>query len=133
MLTKRVEAFVKEIKHDKTRYDTIKHDKDNRYDKTLATNEAHRELHGEVQWNQKRLFNASKSLLKISKFAGLLLSSDDHQLANNFGDFFTNNINAIRLKLQTRSIRLISEMPMVRLLIPLFQNSTFSPNPRFMA
>ena len=49
--------------------------------------------------NQKRLFNASKSVLKISKFSGLPLSSHDHQLANNFGEFFTNKINAIRLEI----------------------------------
>ena len=49
--------------------------------------------------NQNRLFNASKSLLNISKFAGLPLSSDDHQLANNFGAFSTNKINAIRLEI----------------------------------
>ena len=79
MLTKRIAAFVNEI------VDTIKYDKDNRQDKTSATNEAHRELHGELQCEpmQANHFN-----LKISKFAGLPLSSDDHQLANNFDEFF---------------------------------------------
>lgn len=37
--------------------------------------------------------------MNISKFAGLPLSSDDHQLANNFGEFFTNKINAVRLEI----------------------------------
>ena len=36
-------------------------------------------------------------------------------------------------KSETRSVFLISAMPMVPLLIPLFQNSTFSPNPKYMA
>lgn len=39
--------------------------------------------------NQRRLFNASKSLLNISRSASLLLSANDHQLANNFGASFT--------------------------------------------
>ena len=39
--------------------------------------------------NQRRLFDASKSLLNISRSASLLLSADDHQLANNFGASFT--------------------------------------------
>lgn len=72
--------------------------------------------------NQRRLFNASKSLLNISRSASLPLSSDDHQLPNNFGASFTKKINAI-----------ISAIPMVPLTIPLFQNSTFSPNLKYMA
>ena len=39
--------------------------------------------------NQRRLFNASKSLLNISRSARLPLSANDHQLANNFGASFT--------------------------------------------
>ena len=98
MLTKRIAAFVNEI------VDTIKHDKDKRYDikrhdKTLATNEAHRELHGEVQGEPKAIIQCKQITLNISKLAGLPLSSDDHQLANNFGEFFTNKINAIRLEI----------------------------------
>ena len=76
--------------------DTIKYDKDNRYDKTSATNEAHRELHGELQCEPMQVNHFN---LKISKFAGLPLSSDDHQLANNFDEFFTNKINAVRLEI----------------------------------
>lgn len=39
--------------------------------------------------NQRRLFNASKSLLNISRSASLPLSANGHQLANNFGASFT--------------------------------------------
>ena len=72
--------------------------------------------------NQRRLFDASKSLLNISRSASLPLSADDHQLANNFGASFTKKKNAI-----------ISAIPMVPLPIPLFLNSTFSPNLKYMA
>ena len=83
---------------------------------------------------QRRLFNAGKPLLNISRSASLLLSTDDHQLANNFGEFFTKKMNAIRLEiiLQTRFVLLISAIPIVLLLVKLFQNSTFCPNVKYM-
>ena len=38
----------------------------------------------------------------ISRFASLPLSANDHQLANNLGEFFTKKINAIRQEITNR-------------------------------
>ena len=47
--------------------------------------------------DQRRLvFRASKSLLNLSKGSGLPLSTNDYQLANNFGKFFAQKIADIR-------------------------------------
>ena len=43
-----------------------------------------------------RLFRASKSLLSLSKGSGLPLSTNDYQLANDFGKFFAQKIADIR-------------------------------------
>ena len=42
--------------------------------------------------DQRRLFRASKSLLNLSKGSGLPLSTNDYQLANDFGKFFAQKI-----------------------------------------
>ena len=46
---------------------------------------------------QRKLFRASKSLLNLSKGSGLPLSTDDCQLANDFGKFFAQNIADTRI------------------------------------
>ncbi|XP_078363787.1 uncharacterized protein LOC144648005 [Oculina patagonica] len=46
--------------------------------------------------DQRRLFRASKSLLNLSKGSGLTLSTNDYQLANDFGKFFAQKITDIR-------------------------------------
>ena len=46
--------------------------------------------------DQRRLFRASKSLLNLSKGSGLPLSTNDYQLANDFGKFFAQKIADIR-------------------------------------
>ena len=46
--------------------------------------------------DQRRLFRASKSLLNLSKGSGLPLSTNDYQLANDFGKFFAQKITDIR-------------------------------------
>jgi len=46
--------------------------------------------------DQRRLFRASKSLLNLSKGSGLPLSTNDYQLANDFGKFFVQKIADIR-------------------------------------
>ena len=87
MLTKRIAAFLNEI------VDTIKHWQPMKLIENFIVR---------YSVSQKILFNASKSLLKISEFAGLPLSSDDHQQANNFAEFFTSKINAIRLEIENQ-------------------------------
>ena len=42
--------------------------------------------------DQRRLFRASKSLLNLSKGSGLPLSTNDYQLANDFGKFFAQKV-----------------------------------------
>ena len=46
--------------------------------------------------DQRRLFRASKSLLNLSKGSGLPLSTNDYQLANDFGKLFAQKIADIR-------------------------------------
>ena len=46
--------------------------------------------------DQRRLFRTSKSLLNLSKGSGLPLSTNDYQLANDFGKFFAQKIADIR-------------------------------------
>ena len=41
---------------------------------------------------QRRLFKVSKSLLNLSKGSGLPLSTNDYQMANDFGKFFAQKI-----------------------------------------
>ena len=45
---------------------------------------------------QRRLFRESKSLLNLSKGSGLPLSTNDYQLADDFGKFFAQKIADIR-------------------------------------
>ena len=45
----------------------------------------------------QRLFRASKSLLNLSKGSGLPLSTNDYQLANDFGKFFAQKIADIMM------------------------------------
>ena len=47
--------------------------------------------------DQRRLFRASKSLLNLSKGSGLPLSTNDYQLANDFGKFFAQKIADIMM------------------------------------
>ena len=49
--------------------------------------------------NQRKLFSACKSLLNLSKCANLPLHSNPSQLANDFGKFFRDKINSIRLEI----------------------------------
>jgi len=42
--------------------------------------------------DQRKLFRASKSLLNLSKGSGLPPSTNDYQLANDFGKFFAQKI-----------------------------------------
>ena len=49
--------------------------------------------------NQRKLFSACKSLLNLSKCASLPLHSNPSQLANEFGKFFQDKINSIRLEI----------------------------------
>ena len=49
--------------------------------------------------NQRKLFSACKSLLNLSKCASLPLHSNPSQLANDFGKFFRDKINSIRLEI----------------------------------
>ena len=49
--------------------------------------------------NQRKLFSACKSLLNLSKRASLPLHSNPSQLANDFGKFFRDKINSIRLEI----------------------------------
>ena len=46
--------------------------------------------------DQRRLFRASKSLLNLSKGSGLPLSTNDYQLANDFGKLLAQKIADIR-------------------------------------
>ena len=51
-------------------------------------------------FNQRKLFTACKSLLTLSKWASLPLHSDLNQLmTNDFGTFFRDKVNSIRLEI----------------------------------
>lgn len=50
-------------------------------------------------FNQRKLFSACKSLLNLLKCASLPLNSNPSQLANDFGKFFRDKINSIRLEI----------------------------------
>ena len=66
--------------------------------------------------DQRTLFRASKSLLNLSKGSGLPLSTNDYQLANDFGKFFAQKIADIR-SVNTNQICL-----------PINANSTVTPS-----
>ena len=53
--------------------------------------------------DQRRLFRASKSLLNLSNGSGLPLSTNDYQLANDFGKFFAQKIADIRSVIKNQS------------------------------
>ena len=53
--------------------------------------------------DQRRLLTASKSLLNLSKGSGLQLSTNDYQLANDFGKFFSQKIAGIRSDIRSVS------------------------------
>ena len=53
--------------------------------------------------DQRRLFRASKSLLNLSNGSGLPLSTNDYQLANDFGKFFAQKIADIRSVIKHQS------------------------------
>ena len=57
----------------------------------------------EKSTDQRRLFRASKSLLNLSKGSGLQLSTNDYQLANDFGQFFAQKIAGIRSDIRSVS------------------------------
>ena len=57
----------------------------------------------EKSTDQRRLFRASKSLLNLSKSSGLQLSTNDYQLANDFGQFFAQKIAGIRSDIRSVS------------------------------
>ena len=57
--------------------------------------------------DQRRLLTASKSLLNLSKGSGLQLSTNDYQLANDFGKFFSQKIAGIRSDIRS-DIRSVS-------------------------
>ena len=60
---------------------------------TFLSNKARSDYHtnfiSENGTDQRRLLTASKSLLNLSKGSGLQLSTNDYQLANDFGKFFS--------------------------------------------
>ncbi|CAH3033644.1 unnamed protein product [Pocillopora meandrina] len=53
--------------------------------------------------DQRRLFRASKSLLNLSNGPGLPLSTNDYQLANDFGKFFAQKIADIKSVIANQS------------------------------
>ena len=63
---------------------------------TFLSNKAHGDYYTnfitENSTDQRRLFRASKSLLKLSKGSSLPLSTNDYQLADDFGKFFAQKI-----------------------------------------
>ena len=63
---------------------------------TLLSNKARSDYYTnfiiENSTDQRRLFRASKSLLNLSKGSGLPLSTNDYQMANDFGKFFAQKI-----------------------------------------
>ena len=65
----------------------------------VRDNEAHRELHGEVQCEPKAIIQCKQITFEYIEICWPTFILHDHQLANNFGDFFTNKINAIRLEI----------------------------------
>ena len=63
---------------------------------TLLSNKARSDYYTnfiiENSTDQRRLFRASKSLLNLLKGSGLPLSTNDYQMANDFGKFFAQKI-----------------------------------------
>ena len=57
--------------------------------------------------DQRRLFRASKSLLNLLKGSGLPSSTNDYQLANDFGQFFAQKIADIRSDIRSASTKQI--------------------------
>ena len=68
---------------------------------TFLSNKVHSDYYtnfiNENSTDQRKLFRASKSLQNLSKGSGLPLSTDDCQLANDFGKFFAQKITDIRV------------------------------------
>ena len=74
--------------------------------------------------NQRKLFTACKSLLNLSKCASLPLHSDLNQLmTNDFGKFFRDKINSIRLEIARQGST--SEVSESHLMAPLLLNFVF--------
>ena len=101
---------------------------------TLLSNKARSDYYTnfiiENSTDQRRLFRASKSLLNLSKGSGLPLSTNDYQMANDFGKFFAQKIADIRSAITNQICLPVTINATVVWLLPVFQNLICCPNQR---